>query len=337
MRAVTLEEAVACFEHLPHDRRPATLHPFYTVADARRDVALEPVHLLFSSQGEQWLHSLHTSRIPGTPLRDASSPYGYGGPIASTSDEAFLKSAWAAHVQWMRSQSVVAEYLRFHPMIDNARAYPGAISPNRSVVWIDLHDTGFAQAYARRLRGNLRKSESAGLRWCESPLATQAAAFGHFYRDAMYAMETDPFYLFGDEYFAQLGAVPGARLAVASSAHDEGTWLAACIVLDGAGLSEYHLAASAPAGRAVAASAWLLARCIDAAAARGQAAFYLGGGSTAAPDNQLLFFKSAFSSQRLMYRTGSTIFDDASRTQLALLYPQAWAAHPGRPIFHRKV
>ena len=45
-------------------------------------------------------------------------------------------------------------------------------------------------------------------------------------------------------------------------------------------------------------------------AGRGCASFYLGGGTDTSADNPLLFFKAAFSPQRLTYRTGWTVFND---------------------------
>jgi hypothetical protein len=50
-----------------------------------------------------------------------------------------------------------------------------------------------------------------------------------------------------------------------------------------------------------------------------------------------LFFKSAYSAQRLAYRTGSCVFRAPDYDRLKRLHAAAWSAHPERPIFYRKV
>src|SRR6478752_913213 len=78
------DAACRAFEALPIQPKPATLHPRYVAADAQRDSLLSPLHVCITSGGERWLHSLHTTTVPGTAWRDASSPYGYGGPVSTT-------------------------------------------------------------------------------------------------------------------------------------------------------------------------------------------------------------------------------------------------------------
>src|SRR4051812_38649698 len=96
LQSLTLTEAVARHERIALPLCPATLHPRYVASDAVRNPALQPTYLGFESQGERWLHALHLSEVAGTGLKDGSSPYGYGGPLSSTSDPEFLAAAWQA-------------------------------------------------------------------------------------------------------------------------------------------------------------------------------------------------------------------------------------------------
>ena len=116
-----------------------------------------------------------------------------------------------------------------------------------------------------------------------------------------------------------------------------GDWLAAGLFLDGRGMREYHLAAATDEGRKLGASSLALHEAALAARRSGMHKLYLGGGTDAGADNPLLFFKSAYSPQRLTYRTGSTVFDAAAYDELKNRYPAEWAAHPDRPIFYRMV
>ncbi len=338
LRRLTLAEAIALQERFAAPR-PGTLHPMYVEADARRDAALQPAYLAYAARGEHWMHALHLTRVPGTDWLDASSPYGYGGPLSTSDDPGFVSEAWAAYTQWMREQRVVVEYVRLHPVLANERFYGGAVETNREVVWIDLQAHGAVEAgYASRLRTTLKKAARAPLAYREEPLAPHAAAFGSYYRAAMQAIGADPFYLFDDAYFAQLAGTGLATLGICTLQQgDASDWLAACLLLDGAGLREYHLAATNAQGRPWGASSFALDQAARAAQQRGARGFYLGGGTDRRPDNALLFFKSAFSRERLAYRTGATVFDGAAYEELKQLFPQAWRAHPERPIFYRKV
>lgn len=339
MQSLTLAQAVARHESMVLPLRPATLHPGYVAADAIRSRILQPAYLSFEAQGECWMHALHLTEVPGTPLKDGSSPYGYGGPLCSSSDPAFLAAAWRAYVGWMRDQRVAVEYVRFHPVLGNERHYGGDVTDNRQVVCLDLEADDFAARYAVRLRQTLKKAADSGVVYEEFPAAPRAREFAAYHRAAMSEMQADPFYLFDDEYFERLAATGFAKLGVCR--HREGgpdaRWLAAALFLDGVGVREYHLAATTDDGRKAGASSFALHQAALAARRLGSRKLYLGGGTDARPDNPLLFFKSAFSSQRLTYRTGWTVFDVQAYDRLKDRFPAEWAAHPERPIFYRKV
>jgi hypothetical protein len=339
LQSLSLTQAVDCHERLPVPLRPATLHPAYVAADAIRNALLQPVYLHYQSQSEHWLHSLHLTAIPGTPYHDASAPYGYGGPLCTCDDPVFVAQAWAAYTAWMQARRVVVEYIRFHPLLANQRHYGGTVLPNREVVWVDLRVPDLVATYAPRLRATVNKAERAGLVYAEMPLAEQSSpAFGAYYRAAMQAMGADPFFWFDDAYFAQLAASGLARLGICHTAGEpQGPWLAAALMLDGAGVTEYHLAATCDSGRRVGASSFVLHQAALSAGRRGRSRLYLGGGSDTLPENPLLFFKAAFSAHRLIYHTGFHVFDRVDYEALCRLFPDAWATHPERPIFYRKV
>lgn len=338
MQSLTLAQAAQRHERMQAALRPATLHPDYVAADAARNAVLQPLHLCYEMQGECWMHSLHLTDVPGTGLKDASSPYGYGGPLSSTDDPSFLAAAWRAYTGWMREQRVAVEYVRFHPVLGNERHYGGQVADNRQVVWVDLSAGDIAASYASRLRQTLKKAAGAGLVYGECALGSQARDFAHYHRAAMREMQADSFYLFDDGYFERLAATGLATLGVCRRAGNAaGPWLAACLFLDGRGLREYHLAATSDEGRRAGASAFALHEAGLAARRQGMHKLYLGGGTDAGAGNPLLFFKSGFSPRRLTYRTGWTIFDAAAYDELKARFAGEWTAHPERPIFYRKV
>lgn len=336
MRILEFGEAVQCHEQFGLTLRPAALHPGYVAADAVRDARLQPAYLAFESRGECWMHSIHLTEVPGADVKDASSPYGYGGPLSTTHDPAFIQAACDAYSEWMRAQRVVVEYVRFHPVLGNERDYGGTVVDNRQVVCVDLTVEDVAAGYAPRLRQTLKKPLRAGLIYEEVPLGAHARAFGEFYRQAMGEIGADTFYLFGDAYFEHLARSELATLALCRGA-GAGEWLAAALFLDGRGVREYHLAATSEEGRQFAASSFILHKAAMSARSLGMASLYLGGGTDTSADNALLFFKGAFSPQRLAYRTGWQVFDAHAYDGLKQRFSAEWQAHPERPIFYRKV
>ena len=339
IRSLTLAQAAARHDRMALPLRPATLHPQYVASDATRDRLLHPTYLSFEAQGECWMHALHLTQVPGTQFQDGSSPYGYGGPLSSSSDPTFLADAWRAYLCWMREQHVAVEYVRFHPLLGNERHYGGQVADNRQVVCVELDLQDFAGRYAARLRQTLKKAADAGVVYEEYGRGPWAREFAAYHRAAMREMKADAFYVFEDEYFERLAATGLAKLGVCRQRDGGagGDWLAAALFLDGAGVREYHLAATTDEGRKVGASSFALHQAALVARGHGLHQLYLGGGTDARADNPLLFFKSAYSPQRVAYRTGWTVFDTQAYDCLKERYPAEWAAHPERPIFYRKV
>lgn len=329
-------EAAAIQSRLELGFSPATLDPGYVIADAARSPGLTPVFLCYRSQGEVWMHGFHLGSVPGMPWRDASSPYGYGGPLASSSDPAFLAAAWAGYRNWMRAQRVVVEYVRFHPLVENERFYAGNVADNRKVVLIDFQAGPCEDGYASRLRSTLRKAGRSGIVFREERLADRVGQFGSFYRSAMRDIGAHSFYEFDDAYFERLARTPLVRLVTCVAAGSGGEdWLAASLLLEWGNTLEYHLAGSSPEGRRVAAASFLLDQAARQAQARGLKVFYLGGGTSPEADNSLLFFKGAFSNARRMYRTGSMVYDPVGYDEIKARYADEWARFPERPIFYR--
>lgn len=338
MQALPFEQAQQLCQHLAPAGCPATVHPSYVVADAARDRSLQPVFLHFHESGHDWMHNFHVTDIPDTPYKDASSPYGYGGPISTCSNPHFLHRAWQAYRRWMQDHGVVVEYVRFHPLLNNHNWYGGTVVPNRKVVWVDLLDAHYPNAYAARFRAAVAKAQSLGLVYTESALSGQEQAFGTFYRNAMRAMQTDPFFWFDDGYFRELAATDRARLGICRNPSEpQDAWLSACVLLEGDRVTEYHLAATSATGKRCGAACFVLHRCAALALQRGMHRLYLGGGSDRDANNSLLFFKAGMSPRQLDYHTGMQVFDEVGYRALQRHFADAWAAHPERPIFHRKV
>ena len=77
------------------------------------------------------------------------------GPICNTSDKSFLNIVTNDYENWCVNNNIVAEFLRFHPLIKNYNYYFSNVKFNRSTVSINLDLDLFGQ-YKQRQRSYIR-------------------------------------------------------------------------------------------------------------------------------------------------------------------------------------
>jgi len=321
-------EADAWFEALPRPQRLCSLSPAFVRADVHRAPGLRCIHVGYQAQGHRWLHSFHLREVPGHGWA-AASAYGYGGPLSTSADATFIAGAWAAYTEWARANGVLGEFCRFHPEAGHETFFGGEVRANRLTISVDLTVAPVEAQFNTLARRKLRRAQGVPVRW--SSALADWKAFGPFYRRAMAAMGAHERYHFGDPYFAALAQVPGARLCICGV---DGAWCSAGVYLfqqrcpadqGPGGTLEYHLGASSAEGHETGTAY----RIQHAAACEGQRLglvnLYLGGGTTPASDNPLLFYKRAFSRRERMFHVGNAIHDAAAFERLA----RARGYHPG--------
>jgi hypothetical protein len=329
---IDVATARALFSRLPAALRLASLSPDYVESDASRSPALQPAYWRYEEAESFWYHGFHLTPLPGVEGFDIQSPYGYGGPLANSSDPHFLARAWQAYEETARAAGVAAEFIRFHPLADNTRFYGGRIEANRETVWVNLQADDLLAEYQPRVRSAIRKADLAGVEfaWFGSGFITPR--FAEFYRCGMAAIGASPFYSFGDAYFEALAAWPAVRLGVCSL---NGVWLAAGLFLHHGDCVEYHLAASSGAGRQYNASNLLLHRVASSAKAEGYGRLYLGGGTDGSRNNSLYFFKSGYSKCRATFSVGTFCHDGVRYEELKRRWPDLHRANAARLLFYR--
>lgn len=329
----SLEQAQHVFSQLPPFLQAPEHNPHYIEADALRKEELQPTYFLFEEQGQHYYHSFHMAPIPGTAFFDIQSPYGYGGPIATTEDPGFLQHAWQAYCQWCRQENVMVEFMRFHPLLANQKQYGGVVAYNRDTVWLELQGTDLWKSYAPRNRTAIRKGLAKELQfyWCEPDAFLRV--FPQLYYENMKHVQADSFYFFNDAYFARILQLPGARAALCEH---EGEAVAGAVFLGGEALVEYHLSAMSGKGRALSAMNFLLHEAVSWSQQQGFARFHLGGGTDAAEDNPLLFFKKSFSQKLADFYIGHYVHQPEAYAQMKKIWLQERAlAETKRILFYR--
>jgi len=329
---IEYEKALAVFNRFQENQKIPYLHPYYVAADAQRDGGLTPGFFVYEEEKSVFYHPFHIAPVAGTGFFDIQSAYGYGGPLANSKEAGFLTRAWSAHCAWCKQQNVLAEFIRFHPLLHNWCYYHGEVVEERETVWVNLCTNHVSSAYRELARRGVRKAKKNGLtvEWWSGDQFIKI--FPLLYDIFMTELNADTFYHFSNEYFAGILSWEKALCAVCKRGDEV---VSAGVFLADADAMEYHLSASSPAARELG-SVYLL---MDEAARRGQQlacrTLHLGGGTDNRSDNPLLFFKSRFSDLRASFRIGKKIYFSEDYDQMKRRWQEKQGVAAHRVLFYR--
>ncbi|MBF0590274.1 MAG: GNAT family N-acetyltransferase [Magnetococcales bacterium] len=329
------EEAEALFRAIPAHNKTPSHHPAYVALDALRDPQLTPCYFVFQHGEDIFFHGFISQSVPGaSTLVDVQSPLGHGGPVSSSDDWSFLKRAWEVYLAWGHDHGVLAEFIRFHPLLSNWNLYGGEHHLNRETVWIDLMVGDPLMQFKTRARTATRKAMQTGLQvvWRQDDAAWQA--FMNLYGASMARLGAEADYRFPEARFMGLKAWSKAHLALCML--EEKVVAGAVFLLDGP-VMEYHLSAADDQGRRMAATNLILHQAALLGQQEGAEKLHLGGGTDSAPDNPLLFFKAGFSKQRAQHHVGMQVHKPDTYEALKAAWRSRHANRepPKRTLFYR--
>jgi hypothetical protein len=245
--------------------------------------------------------------VPGLsrPLaarNDATSVYGYAGPVASHPDlpPPVLRRFGEALARGLRELGVVSVFSRLHPLLPQTRLLEG-LGECRGIgqtVSIDLtarSDEPLAW-FHRSHRHDVRRQKRRGLTFSHDEGHRHLPRFIQAYRETMRRVGAADSYFFDDAYFANLvGRLAGRVHLLVVLAGGEvicGGLFTACD-----GIAQYHLTGTldghvrqSPAKVLIEGACWW-------ARAGGLRVLHLGGGVGSAEDS-LFAFKAGFSDRR---------------------------------------
>lgn len=241
---------------------------------------------------------------------DIETPYGYGGPLANTDDINFIAEAHHAFVTWCAAEGVVAEFVRFHPLLRNEHwAGPDTqIIRERENVSLNLARLdGDTLPFDSKTCNMLKRAERLGVEAKEHSVEGCFDQFVDLYLRTMETIGADKYYFFSDEYFRLLKELikDSGRLFVAEKNH---TWIAAAVFLKGAKWIHYHLSASDPDKRLPGSTNLILYTCAKLARNEGLELLHLGGGRPGGSENDpLLKFKKSMATDSHDFYIGKRI------------------------------
>jgi len=267
-----------------------------------------------------WFHVFLLNPIPDTDYFDIQTPYGYGGPLTNNSDPDFIFEASQAFGEWARSNRVVCEFIRFHPILKNESFVSDSlltIEENRTTVFIDLRlsEEQLYEEMDASFRRGIRKATVNRLRFQELRINEYLPQFVSLYNATMRRVEAGPFYFFKPEHFA---ALSDSRLKPALlGVFDVEELLAGALLFVGDEIVHYHLGASDPRFLEKRPNNFLFYNMVLWAKNKKPCKIlHLGGGFEKNPGNSLFKFKASVGKGRALFNIGKRIWNETVYREL---------------------
>lgn len=331
---------------LPKERRDIYFTPeYYSLYEAYGDG--EAQCFVFEKDGSLALYPF--LKNPITPLGyqldqeyyDIQGAYGYNGLITNNTDKDFLSQFWTAFDEWCQQNNIVAEFMRFHPLMKNHLLGEGhfKLIHDRNTVYLDLtqsEDDIFA-GFDKGTRQHIRKSsKSIEIRPAERT-EENVQIFNRIYRENMEHVNSIPYLFFNLQHFRNMFQQENIEFFIAW----QGEIPIACY--SGLVSEEYYgnyLRASLTEYNRTGVNTLMYWSMIQSAKAHGCHYVHFGGGTSGDPENSLLHYKMNFSKTLSEFWIGKRVHNqevyDKIVEQWKTKYPDSYEAHKVKLLGYRE-
>ncbi len=301
---------------------------------------------VFEEEGELAIYPFLMNPI--TPLGyeldkeyyDIQGAYGYNGLIASTDNKEFISSFWWTFDTWCLENDVVAEFTRFHPLLNNQKLASSKMKTfySRHTVALDLNDDDiWMHQISSKNRNMIRKAEKEGVTIVESD---DYEIFRKLYNGTMSDLHAEDFYFFPPEYYEEYKQTFKNKSLLCFAMLD-GKIIAGSMFMFSDDYAHYHLSARDRVYSRYAANNLILWYGIQKAKERGCKWFHLGGGTTGDDGDSLLKFKKEFSKTLCEFWIGKRVHNQAVYDQIVeqwkTKYPESYEHNRVKILGYREI
>ncbi|CEG22094.1 FemAB family protein [Planococcus massiliensis] len=255
--------------------------------------------------------------VEGGPYYDLTTPYGYGGPIIldckNGDRDGLVKAYEAAFQRYCNENNVVCEFVRFHPLFNNAadfkECYEIRFKRKTIQTWLKGWDDLILHEYSSSCRRDIRQSLRAGVEFQVVQNPDDLHDFKKIYYSTMNRNDADSIYYFDDDYFENCMKLLGEYLVTVEVMY-EGKTIGMSISFACGDAIHAHLTGTLKEYHRLAPAYVLQYALALWGEEHGYERIHHGGGRTGEKDDKLYQFKKKFSkSAELDYFTGHRIWD----------------------------
>lgn len=271
---------------------------------------------------------------------DIQGAYGYNGLITSSDDKSFIDAFWKTFDAWCQEKDIVAEFTRFHPLLNNQEIASPKMKTfySRHTVALDLTDDDiWMHQISSKNRNMIRKAEKEGVSIVESD---DYETFRKLYDGTMTDLHAEDFYFFPPKYYEEYKQtfIDKSMLCLAML---DGKVIAGSMFMFSDDYAHYHLSARDREYSRYAANNLVLWYGIQKAKERGCKWFHFGGGTTGEDDDSLLKFKKEFSKILCDFWIGKRVHNqmvyDSIVAQWKDRYPESYQVNKVKLLGYREI
>ena len=251
--------------------------------------------------------------VPGTEVRDATSPYGFPGPLLDgPARSRFVSQALTAADPHLRDLGCISAFVRLNPISNDPSDFRshGTVVEHGPTVWLDLTlpEAELHRQLRSRYRSYVNAESRAGVTVRFDSDWQHLDEFVRLYHDTMHRTGAESWYYFDREYFLDLHRVVGEGLRLCVVEDAQSRIVSAGLFAVGSEIVQYLFSGTdVDAGRPHASKAMMIF-VRDWARAEGRKVFHLGGGVGAGADG-VRRFKEGFSPLRKTFCSWRLILD----------------------------
>ncbi len=242
---------------------------------------------------------------------DIQGAYGYNGVISSSYSEHFISSFYTAFDSFCKSQNVIAEFTRFHPLLENYKFSSGNMMAikDRKTVFLNLEpsiDEIWENSYSSINRNMIRKAMKNNIAVTIEASDETYLKFYELYSGTMSDINALPYYYFNKDYFKNFRDSLGEN-QVLLLAKLNGEVICGMLLMFYKQYAHYHLSGRVKEFSNLAPNNLILDYAIRYAQEQKCRCFHFGGGNTNSNTDTLFKFKSNFSGTHKDFYIGKKI------------------------------
>ncbi|MFN8258883.1 MAG: GNAT family N-acetyltransferase [Bacteroidales bacterium] len=242
---------------------------------------------------------------------DIQGAYGYNGAISSSFDEKFKDKFRIAFEEFCKTENIIAEFTRFHPLLNNHSFFDKRMTviKDRQTVWLNLeedYESIWSNAYSSNNRNMIRKSQKNNIRIEITSDENEYQDFYYLYLNTMKEVGALPYYYFDPAYALNFNSFLGMNQKLFFAVFEDKKICTMLMMIYGE-YAHYHLSGRVKEFANLAANNLILDAAIQFAKQQGARVFHFGGGNSNNSDDPLYKFKSNFSKARADFYIGKKV------------------------------